>query len=213
MLYRKASVLVGVLALGLYLAGTGLQAQENRNNQQRPGSATGGTSATAQGHNWEGRIGNVDSTKREITLNHVKHSQGVGGSKTGTTGSGTSGTSGTTTTGSGTRTGSGSGTADKAKDTMTFMVSATATITLDGKTATLAELKSGQFARVSAKQSGSKTGTSGTGSTTTTGGTTTTGSGSSAAGKTHTVDRVEAFTKEPASTGGVRGRTEPNPIK
>jgi hypothetical protein len=204
MMYRKMSVLVGVLALGLYLTGSALQAQENRANQR-----TGGASAiAAQGKTWEGRISKLDSTKREITLSNVKQSQGLGGSKTGT--SGTSGISGTS--GTGARTGTDSGTADKAKDTMTFHVSATATITLDGKTATLSDLKSGQFARVSSRQSStSGTGTSGTSGTSGTGGKTGT-SGSSAAGKTQEVDKVEAFTKEPASTGGRSGTGAP-PIK
>ncbi len=197
MLYRKMSMLVGVLALGLYLAGSGLQAQEKQ-TQQRPGSTTGGTSATAaQGHTWQGRISNVDSAKREITLNNVKRLHEPG-TKTGTA----PGTSGATT-----RPAPGSTTAGtEAKGTMTFMVSPTAKITLDGKTATLSELKSGEYARVSSKHAENKTGSS---KSDTSGKSGTSGAGSSATNKAHhTVDRVEAFTKEPASAG-----TRPGAIK
>ena len=205
MLYRKVSMLVGVLALGLYLAGSGLQAQENKTTQQRPGSATGGTSATAQAHGWSGRIANIDSTKHEINLENVHRWNPPNTTGTKTTGTGTGAASGTSNPAA--RTGSGSATeGTSAKKTMTFKVSPTAKITLDGKTATLSQLKSGQYARVSSRPAESKTGsgTSGTVTGTTPSGTkgTPTGTGSGAAGKTvHTVNWIEAFTKEPASTG------------
>lgn len=202
MRFRKVSMVVGVLALGLYLAGSGLQAQENKTTQQRPGSTTGGTSATA--HGWSGRIANVDSTKHEINLENVHR---WNPSNTGTK---TSGSNPAATGQPPARTGSGSAASGtNAKHSMTFKVATGAKITLDGKTATLSQLKSGQYARVSSDSAEHKTGSTTSGSASGATKNPSSGTGSGAAGKTvHTVNRIEAFTKEPASTG-----TRPGTIK
>jgi len=166
---------------------------------------------TSAGQNYyQGKIQTVDADKRTVMLSDARHHRGTKG-----------GTSGK---GSGTTGRAGDRAADRA-DTkatgkkMTFTLSRDAKITLDGKTAELKDLKSGQYARVYvAGKTG--TGSSGTGKDTGGTGKDTAGTGKATADKDTTgtgrdtkvmmAQRIEASTKafpKGTGTGGTESKS------
>lgn len=139
-----------------------------------------------KGHSFTGRIARVDSEKRTVELRDAHPGTSFGGGK-GTDGKGTA-------------------TADKgdkgdkaaAGRSMTFHLGTTAKITLDGKTATLKDLKEGAYARVHTTGAGKSTGTGGARAADK-------GTDTAKAGRTMEADRIEVFTKAP-TTGRGTGR-------
>jgi len=203
--------LLAALALAC-LTSTGSLAQITKKNTGTGGAeaekGTGDTGKTGARMGVWGRIVKVDTAKRTLVLGDVVRA-GTGKSTTGTGGSdkgGTGGDKGTGATGS-----DKSGTGTGGNKQVTFMVAESAKITLDGKEATLSDLKDGYFARVHMQKSGSagKGGTGGSDKGATGGdkGKAGTGAaddkGGTGAGddRTRTAHRVEAFTKRPADFG------------
>jgi len=153
--------------------------QKDTGTQKDKGTGDTGKSGQA----YQGRISKVDSDKKQITLSDARGGTGTGtdtGTDKGTTDKGTT----------------DKGTTDKGHQ-MVFIVGDATKITLDGKDATLRDLKEGLMARVTARAQGSS-GTqkdkdrTGSGSGDKDKGTTGQGQG-----QAMMADRVEAFTKAP----------------
>lgn len=180
-----------------------------------------GTGDRASASTIQGKIMRVDPEKRTLVLGEVKRGAGIGGDKGtgGTTGTGGDKGTGTGDKGTGTGdkgTGGDKGSANQGQE-LTLMVAENAQITLDGKKAELRDLRQNQFARVSLRQSdrgtGGDKGTTGKG---TEGDKGTTGKGTegnksgaekgtgagNVGGRNMTVDRIDAFSKEPGKETG-----------
>jgi len=180
--------LLAALAL-VCLATVGTLAEDTRRKDDR-----GDKSSTASRGTYMGRIVRVDIDKRTLVLGEITERDG----KRITTGSGTGTGSGTEKPGTGTAGGDRTGKGTAADRTMTFTLNDKTRISLDGKEATIRNLKMGLYARVH-----TDSGTSGTSGKATTGGTAADRdkTGSSSTGRMMTATRIEAFTKAPARTG------------
>jgi len=187
--------LAGMVALLAACIGGAVFADDKTGGDKSGGDKSGAGTASARKY-YTGKIASVDTDKRTLVLGDF-----IGGTGTGTGGTGTGGKgTGTGTGGTGTGTGTGdkgtTGTGSNRK--MTFTLSEKATITLDGKDATMRDLKAGLYARVHPDRKGT---TGGSGDKSTTGGTgRDTGrdtGGTGTAGQSMTTSKVEAFTKAP----------------
>jgi len=179
---------------------------QDKGNQKDTGTQKDkGTGDTGKsGQTFQGRISKVDSDKKQITLSDVRGGTGTG-TGSGTTDKGTTdkGTTDKGTTDKGTTDKGGS---DKGTDTgkgqqMVFSVGDATKITLDGKEATMRDLKEGLTARVTARAQGSGGAEKdrGTKDRTESGSGDNKDKGTTGQGQGHAMmaDRIEAFTKAP----------------